>query len=95
MFGLPDNGPVPAKWVTVKFFDGLYDVRPQGIKVYVAGQGKQIVVFVAEYGFVAVLEQMSAALMTAVVVLGIPREEFSHDGGDAVVTGNIKLYQKW
>jgi hypothetical protein len=85
MFGLPDDGPVAAKGVAVKFFDGLYDVRPQRIKVYVADQSKKVVVFVTEYGFIAVLEQMPAALMAAVVILGIPSELFSHDSGDAVL----------
>ena len=51
----------------------------------VADQRKEVIVFVAEYGFIAVLEQMSAALVAAVVVLGIPREQFSHDGGDALL----------
>jgi hypothetical protein len=53
--------------------------------VNVADQREQVIVFVAEDGFVAVLEQMSAALMAAVVVLSIPREELSHNSGDAVI----------
>lgn len=56
----------------------------RGIQVYVADQSKEIVVFVAEYGLVAVLEQVSAAFMAAVVVLGVPGEELSHNGRDAV-----------
>ena len=53
--------------------------------MHVADQCEEIVIFVAEYGFIAVLEQMSGALMAVLVVLSIPREEFSHDGGDAVL----------
>lgn len=56
MLGLPDDRPVAAKGIAVEFFDGLYDVRTQGVKVYVADQGKEVVVFVAKNGFVAVLE---------------------------------------
>ena len=67
MLGLPDEGPAAAKGIAVKFFDGFYDVRPDGIQVYVANQSKEVIVFVAEDGFIAVLEQMSGALMAAVV----------------------------
>lgn len=49
--------------------------------MYVSNQGKKVVIFVAEDGFVAVLEQMSAALVAAIVVLGVPGELFSHDSG--------------
>ena len=87
-----------AKGVAVKCFDGLDDVRPQGIQVYVADQSEEIVIFVAEYGFIAVLEQMSGALMTAVVVLGVPGELLAHDGGDAVLAAlkknmNVIIHQ--
>ncbi len=85
IFGLPQDGPMTAKGVVVEFFDGFYDVRTKGIQVYIADQREKVIVFVAEYGFVAVLEQVAAALMAAVVVLGIPGELFSHDGGDAVL----------
>jgi len=56
MVGFPDDGPVAAKGIAVEFFDGFYDVRPQGVQVYVADEGKEVAVFVAEDGFVAVFE---------------------------------------
>jgi hypothetical protein len=52
--------------------------------VDVADQCKEVGVFIAEYGLISVLEQMPGALMAAVIVLGVPREELPHDGGDAV-----------
>jgi DNA-binding beta-propeller fold protein YncE len=83
MVGLADNGPVTAKGEAVKFLDGFYDVCPHGIKVYVANQGKKVSIFVAENGFIPILEQMSAALMPA-VVRSIPSQKFSHHNGNAV-----------
>jgi hypothetical protein len=32
MFGFADDGPVVTEGVAVKFFEGLYDVRPHGMK---------------------------------------------------------------
>jgi len=82
--GLPHDGPMAAKGITVEFFDGFHDVHTKRIQVYVADQCEKVIIFVAEDGFIAVLEQMAGALMATVVVLGIPGELFSHDAGDAV-----------
>jgi len=76
---------VTAKGVAVEFSYGFYNIRTKGIQVYVPDQREKVIVFVAEYGFVAVLEQVSGALMTAVVVLCVPGEQFSHNCGDAVL----------
>jgi hypothetical protein len=46
----------------------------------VTDKGKEIVVFVAEYGFIAVFEKMPFAEVPAVEILGVPGKEFSHDG---------------
>ena len=50
----------------------------------IADKGKEVVVFIAEDGLVAVFEEMTGAAVFAVEVLGIPREELSHDRGDTV-----------
>jgi hypothetical protein len=44
MIGLTDDASVTTKGIAVKFFDGLYDVGPQGIQVYIANQRKKVVV---------------------------------------------------
>jgi hypothetical protein len=48
-------------------------------------KGKEICIFVAEYGFVSVFEEMAASMMTAIEILGIPCQEFSHDLGYALL----------
>jgi hypothetical protein len=45
----------------------------------IADKGQKVVVFFAENGFVSVFEEMPRPIMAAIVVLGVPREEFSHD----------------
>jgi hypothetical protein len=52
----------------------------------IADKGQKVGVFFAEDGFVSVFEEMTRSSMAAIVVLGIPREEFSHDRGDAIST---------
>jgi hypothetical protein len=53
--------------------------------MYVADEGNQVIIFVAQDGFIAVIEQVAGAVMAAVVALGVPGELFSHDCGDAVL----------
>jgi hypothetical protein len=60
----------------VELFNGFYDVRTKWIQMYVAEQLEKVIVFMAEYGFAAVLKQMSAALLEAVVVPGLLGELF-------------------
>jgi hypothetical protein len=59
---------------------GLDDLCSNGIKMNIADEGEEIVVFVAEYGFVPVFEEMPLSAVSAVEVLGVPGKEFSHDG---------------
>jgi hypothetical protein len=56
--------------------------------MYVSNEGKEIIVLIAEYGFVAVLEKMSLTAMPAVKVLGVPGKKFSHDGCYAAFTAS-------
>lgn len=50
----------------------------------VPDKGQQIVVFVAEDGFIAIFNKVAGAFVAAVVILGIPGKEFSHGAGDAL-----------
>jgi hypothetical protein len=53
--------------------------------VDVPDEGQQVVVFVAQDGFVAIFKEMPSAAMAAVKVLSVPGEKFSHDGGDTLL----------
>ena len=50
----------------------------------IADEGKEVVVFIAEDGLVAVFEKMPGATVPAIEVLRVPGEELSHDGRNAV-----------
>jgi len=58
-----------APGIAVQFFDGLYAVGAKGVQVNIPDQGQQIGVFVAQDGFVPVLEYMTGALVPAVEIL--------------------------
>ena len=75
-----DNCPMAAPGVFVQLRHRLDDLCPNGIKMDIADEGKEIIVFVAEYGFVPILEEMSLPAVPAVEVLGVPGKKFSHDG---------------
>jgi hypothetical protein len=45
-------------------------------------QGQEVVVFVAQDGFVTIFKEMPATAMAPVKILGVPSEKLSHDGGD-------------
>ena len=51
----------------------------------VADEGEEVGIFVAKNGFIPVLEKVAGAAVATIKVLGIPGEELSHDGGDAVL----------
>jgi hypothetical protein len=53
--------------------------------MYVAYKGKKIIIFVAQYGFVPIFEEVPGAVMSPIEVEGIPGEELSHDGRNAVL----------
>ena len=50
----------------------------------IAYEGNEVVVLIAENGFVSVFKQVPGAAMFSVEVLRVPREELSHGRGDAV-----------
>jgi len=69
-----------APGVFVHLGHGLDDLCPDRVQMNVTDKGKEIVVFVAEYGFIPVFEKMPLSAVPAVEILGIPGKEFSHDG---------------
>ena len=81
---LADDCTVAAPGVAVQFFACLDNAGAEGVEVDVADEGKQIVVFVAEDGFIAIFKKVAGAFVAAVIILGIPGKEFSHDAGDAL-----------
>jgi hypothetical protein len=54
----------------------------------IADEGKEIVVFFAEYGFVPVFEEVSFSAVSTVKVLRIPGKELSHNSRDAVLSAS-------
>ncbi len=67
----------------VQLGHGLDDLCPNGIQMDVPDKGKEIVVFVAEYGFIPVLKKVPFFQMFAIEILCVPGEKFSHDSRDA------------
>jgi len=49
----------------------------------ISDKGKEIVVFVAEYGFIPVLKKVAFSQMLAIEILCVPGKQFSHDRRDA------------
>jgi hypothetical protein len=56
--------------------------------VDVSHKGEKISFLIAENGFITVFEQMARSPMTAIVILSIPGEEFSHEGRDPGLTAS-------
>jgi hypothetical protein len=72
--GLPDECPVATPGITIQLFEGRDDVGSNGIQMNIADESKDVVVFIAEDGLVAVFKEMPGAPVLAVEVLRIPRE---------------------
>ena len=51
----------------------------------IAGQFEQVRIFLAEYGFIAILEQLPVAAVAAIKRHGITGKQTAHQGGE----GNI------
>jgi len=49
----------------------------------VADEGQKIGIFLAEDRLISIFEEMTRSMVPAIVVLGIPRKEPSHDRRDA------------
>ena len=68
----------------MQFLHGFDDTGPDGLEGDVPDKGQEVVVFVTKDGFISVFKEVAGALVSAVVVLGIPRKQLSHDGGYAM-----------
>jgi hypothetical protein len=62
-----------APGIAVQFLQCLYYPCPKGIEMDVSDEGQEIIVFITEYGFIAVFKKVAGATVTAIVVLSIPR----------------------
>jgi hypothetical protein len=80
MPGLFHDSTVAAPGITVQFRDSRNESGPDRVQMDITNQCQKIIVFVAEDGFIAVLEQMARAAVPPVIVLSVPRKELSHYG---------------
>ena len=78
-----DNRWMAGPRVSIQLSHGSDDFCSNRIQMDVADEGEEIVVFVAEYGFIPIFEEMTLSAVPAVEVLGIPGKEFSHYCGDS------------
>jgi hypothetical protein len=53
--------------------------------VNIPDESQQVLVFVAQDGFVTIFKEMPGAAMAAVKILSVPREKLSHDGGNPLL----------
>ncbi len=74
-----------------KFVKVFYQTGPQRVKMDVADQFKQIGIFLANYRFVAVLKQMTAAEVAAIESHCIPGQKSAHETGKI---GTVAAVQK-
>src|SRR4030042_740210 len=51
----------------------------------VTNEGQQVIVFVAQDGFVSIFKEMPGAAIAAIEVLSVPGKKFSHDSGDTLL----------
>ena len=67
-----------APWICIRPFG---QARTNWIEMNVADEGEEVGLFFTKYRLVAILKEMARAPVSSVEVLGVPREQFSHDGG--------------
>ncbi len=68
-----------APGVFVHLCHGLNDFYPHRVEMDVTNEGKKVIIFVAQDGFIPVFKEMSFSAVPAVEVLGVPGKELSHD----------------
>jgi hypothetical protein len=82
-FSFIHHGAVTTPGITVELFYVRYHFSAHGIEVDIPDQSQEIVVFIAEDGFVTILEEMPGSAIATIEIQGVPGEQFSHDSGDA------------
>jgi hypothetical protein len=84
MYFFTDDCSVTGPRIVVQFFHVLNDLCSDRIEVDVTNKSEEIVVFVAKDGFIAILEEMSCAVMASIEVYSVPGEEFFHNCRNAL-----------
>ena len=73
-----------APSVFVQLSHRLDDLCANRVEMNIADEGKEIVVLVAENGFIPIFKEVPLSAVPAVEILGIPGKKLSHDGRNAV-----------
>jgi hypothetical protein len=79
IFPLSQKNAVPAPWMVIKSFEVFYQPGSQWIDMDVAYKFQKIPIFLADNGFVTILEEMSGAFMSFVESDRISGHLSSHD----------------
>jgi hypothetical protein len=80
-----------TEWVMIQFFNIPHNPCPKRVQVNVSHQFQKIVVFLTQYGFVAILEKMAMPVMALIKGDGISSQQASHHSGNGNLPG---LYQQ-
>lgn len=73
---------MPAPWIAIQFVDCFYQTCPQWIQMNVADQLKQIGIFLAGNGFIAVLEQVPRTFVLEIEDYGVAGKQAAHEDGE-------------
>ena len=77
-------------WITVQFAHMGDNLGPQRVQMDVADEFLQIEIFLAQYGFEAVLKQGAVATVPVIEMDHISRQQPSHEGGKSRVPRSQK-----
>ena len=94
LFGFAHNDAVAAKGISTKGIHILDQFGSHGIQMNVAHQLQEIAVLLAEDGFIAILKEMPAAAIAAVVASGVAGQQATHyrsDGNAAGAQQKLKM----
>jgi len=83
------DGPVTGKRVLLQLIQIRNQSCPQRIQVNISHQLEKIGLFLTQYGFIAVLKKVAAALMSSIVPHGMTGQESPHHGGNRDWAGSL------